>query len=140
MAFPTKIFVCCSVKVELQHFALALIKGNFCGMAENRYISLIHAEATEKRLELTLGELVKTLVTTCKIGTLCTTMPLREDVDGIHRCVEGQSCSPVLACFAHLTLTFPSIDLGLNPTKLFPSGRRTEESILSVRQQMLLAA
>mmetsp|Transcript_12215 Transcript_12215/g.19194 ORF Transcript_12215/g.19194 Transcript_12215/m.19194 type:complete len:395 (+) Transcript_12215:431-1615(+) len=37
------------------------------------------------RLELTLGELCKTLVQTCKTGTLCTTLPIREDVDGLHR-------------------------------------------------------
>jgi len=37
------------------------------------------------RLELTLGELVKTLVSACKSGTFCTTLPLREDVDGMHR-------------------------------------------------------
>ena len=41
--------------------------------------------ADAPRLELTLGELVKTLVSVCKSGTLCTTLPLREDEDGMHR-------------------------------------------------------
>ncbi|EKX32021.1 hypothetical protein GUITHDRAFT_156432 [Guillardia theta CCMP2712] len=39
----------------------------------------------ELRLELTLGELCKTLVGTCTSGTLCTTLPVREDFDGLHR-------------------------------------------------------
>jgi len=42
-------------------------------------------ETSGVRLELTLGELCKTLVTTCRSGTLCTTLPIREDVDGLHR-------------------------------------------------------
>uniref|UniRef100_A0A7S0YXK3 CREG-like beta-barrel domain-containing protein n=1 Tax=Hemiselmis tepida TaxID=464990 RepID=A0A7S0YXK3_9CRYP len=47
--------------------------------------SLKAVVSEDKRLELTLGELVKTLVSTCKIGTLATTLPLREDDDGVHR-------------------------------------------------------
>jgi len=41
--------------------------------------------ANDMRIELTLGELVKTLISTCKIATLATTMPLRVDDDGVHR-------------------------------------------------------
>lgn len=36
----------------------------------------------EGRLELTLGELCKTLVTVCTSGTLCTTLPVFEDAQG----------------------------------------------------------
>lgn len=35
--------------------------------------------AEDKRLELTLGELCKTLVSVCTSGTLCTTLPVFED-------------------------------------------------------------
>ena len=57
---------------------------------ENAHVNLINfsicaVAAETARLELTLGELVKTLVTVCKTGTLCTTLPLREDEDGMHR-------------------------------------------------------
>ena len=41
--------------------------------------------ATVPRLELTLGELAKTLVTTSQYGTLCSTLPIREDEEGVHR-------------------------------------------------------
>jgi len=39
-------------------------------------------EVEERRLELTLGELCKTLVSVCTSGTLCTTLPVFEDAQG----------------------------------------------------------
>jgi len=39
-------------------------------------------EKEEERLELTLGERAKTLVSVCTAGTLCTTLPVFEDAQG----------------------------------------------------------
>jgi len=47
------------------------------------------------RLELTLGELCKTLVATSQYGTMCSTLPIREDEAGtLHRYGIGRSLCP----------------------------------------------
>lgn len=48
-------------------------------------MAAVKEQEAPPRLELTLGELCKTLVSTCRSGTLCTTLPIREDTDGLHR-------------------------------------------------------
>ena len=50
---------------------------------------------TMPRLELTLGELCKTLVATSQYGTMCSTLPIREDEAGIvHRYAIGRILCP----------------------------------------------